>query len=144
MDRAEVKSARRRDQNPGIALSLPRRRNRSETLFGAKNRTIQARKHIVNDAAIAWQHFCASSAPARIRAMTYRVASDVAGSILADARAKEFLPHLVCSWTLDPASHRLSCAWAAPMDRWDIALLSARIATSTLSPGAALAKSRAS
>jgi hypothetical protein len=67
--------------------------------------------------------------------MTYRVASDRAGRVLAGTRAKEFLPHLVCSWTLDPASHRLSCAWAAPADRWDIDLLSARIATSRLSAG---------
>jgi hypothetical protein len=67
--------------------------------------------------------------------MTYRVASDLAGTALARTRAKEFLPHLVCRWTLDPASHRLSCAWGAPTDRADIALLSARRAASRFSPG---------
>jgi hypothetical protein len=36
--------------------------------------------------------------------MTYRVVCDRAANALADAPAKEFLPHLVCSWTLDPAS----------------------------------------
>jgi hypothetical protein len=76
--------------------------------------------------------------------MTYRVVCDLEGTVLADARAKEFLPHLVCSWTLDPASHRLSCAWAAPADSWNIDLPSARIATSTLSPGIAPARSRVS
>jgi hypothetical protein len=52
--------------------------------------------------------------------MTYRVASDIAGTILA-MRRKVFHPHLVCRWTLDPASHRLSCAWAAPADGLDVA-----------------------
>jgi hypothetical protein len=74
--------------------------------------------------------------------MTYRVISDLEGTALADARATQFLPHLVCSWTLDPASRRLSCAWAAPADGWNIALPCAGIATGNLSPGITLAKSR--
>jgi hypothetical protein len=76
--------------------------------------------------------------------MTYRVVCDRAANALADAPAKEFLPHLVCSWTLDPGSRRLSCAWAAPADGRNIALLSARIATRNLGPGIALAWSRVS
>jgi hypothetical protein len=64
--------------------------------------------------------------------MSYRVVSNRAGTVLAGTRAKEFLPHLVCSWTIDPASRRLSCAWAAPTERWDIPLLSTRLAPSYL------------
>jgi hypothetical protein len=75
-------------------------------------------------------------------AMTYRV--DLQGTTLAHAQAKEFLPHLVCSWTLDPASRRLSCAWAAPADGWNVDLPSARTATRNLRPGIALARSRVS
>jgi hypothetical protein len=71
--------------------------------------------------------------------MTYRVVWDRAGAALGQ---KEFLPHLVCSWTLDPASHRLSCAWAPPAERRDIAFLSARITTSNRRPGFALAEAR--
>jgi hypothetical protein len=55
--------------------------------------------------------------------MTHRVASDLAGTVL-DRR--EFHPHLVCSWTLDPDSHRLSCAWAPPATGWNVAFLSPR------------------
>jgi hypothetical protein len=42
--------------------------------------------------------------------MTIRVVADRAGA----ADRKELQPHLVCSWTLDPAGDRLSCAWAPP------------------------------
>jgi hypothetical protein len=56
--------------------------------------------------------------------MTDRVAHDRAGSGFAGG--KEFHPHLVCSWTLDPASHRLSCAWAPPAAGWEVAFLSPR------------------
>jgi hypothetical protein len=68
--------------------------------------------------------------------MTYRVASDLAGTVLAGTPTKEFTPHLVCSWTLDPASHRLSCVWATPVVRWEVAS-PARVATRHLSPGMA-------
>jgi hypothetical protein len=73
--------------------------------------------------------------------MTYRVASDLPRTAFADRRAKEFLPHLVCSWTLDPASHRLSCAWAAPTDGWDITF--SRINARSLPAGIALAMAQA-
>jgi hypothetical protein len=59
--------------------------------------------------------------------MTFRVASDIKGTALAGMGRRVFRPHLVCSWTLDPASHRLSCAWAAPVERLDVAPLSSRI-----------------
>jgi hypothetical protein len=55
--------------------------------------------------------------------MTYRVASDPAGTALGRT---ELHPHLVCSWTLDPASYRLSCAWAPPVAGWDVTFLSPR------------------
>jgi len=70
--------------------------------------------------------------------MTDRVACAGTGF----AGRKEFHPHLVCSWTLDPACHRLSCAWAPPIDRSHVAFLSAAIATSGLRPAFALAMSR--
>jgi hypothetical protein len=60
--------------------------------------------------------------------MTYRVASDINGTALAGMGARVLRPRLVCSWTLDPASHRLSCAWAAPVEELDVASLSSRIA----------------
>jgi hypothetical protein len=60
--------------------------------------------------------------------MTYRPSFEIAAIAFAGVGKKEFLPHLVCSWTLDPASRRLSCGWAPPADRGDAAL-SARIAT---------------
>jgi hypothetical protein len=69
--------------------------------------------------------------------MNYRAASTLAGTALADTQAKDVLPHLVCRWSIDPASRRLSCAWATPTEHWDLALSSARIATSHLSPGLA-------
>ena len=69
--------------------------------------------------------------------MNYQVGSRLAGTTLAGRPAKEFLPHLVCRWTIDPASRRLSCAWATPTEQWDIAVLSARLAASHLSPGMA-------
>jgi hypothetical protein len=75
--------------------------------------------------------------------MAYRVASDLKGIIFAGKRPKAFLPHLVCSWKLDPASHRLSCAWSAPTDRRDIAFLPSRISTSGLRPAIGLAAAQA-
>jgi hypothetical protein len=68
--------------------------------------------------------------------MTYRVAADVEGTALAMGR-KAFHPHLTCSWTLDPASQRLSCAWAeaaADLDAWPSSAITAAI----LSAGFAL------
>jgi hypothetical protein len=62
------------------------------------------------------------------QAMTYRVASDITGTVLAGMGRRVFRPHLICSWTLDPASQRLSCAWAAPVEELDVASLSSRIA----------------
>jgi hypothetical protein len=59
--------------------------------------------------------------------MAYRVASEIEGTIFANVGRKSFYPHLVCSWTLDPTSHRLSCVWAPPADRFDVASLSSRI-----------------
>jgi hypothetical protein len=59
--------------------------------------------------------------------MSFRVASDLQGTAFTRRRPKPSLPHLVCSWTLDPASQRLSCAWAPPIERSDIAV-SPRIA----------------
>jgi hypothetical protein len=109
-----------------------------------KTAQARARKHIVNDAALS-RGGMLGAAPRRQRrpgyeprkpTMTYRVVSNLAGTALADPQAKEFLPHLVCSWTLDPASRRLSCAWAPPVDGW--------IATRNLSRGIALARSRVS
>jgi hypothetical protein len=47
-------SLRGGDQNPGIDSTPRRRRNCFETVFGAKIRATRARKHIVNDAAVAW------------------------------------------------------------------------------------------
>jgi hypothetical protein len=72
--------------------------------------------------------------------MTYRVASDLEGSIFTGNRPKAFLPHLVCSWTLDPASHRLSCAWAAPIERWDITFLSSGMTSGSVSRRTRLAQ----
>ena len=72
--------------------------------------------------------------------MTHRVASDLAGTVLA---RREFHPHLVCSWTLDPASHRLSCAWAPPAAGWDVAFLSPRNVATALSARLAQAKAQA-
>jgi hypothetical protein len=69
--------------------------------------------------------------------MNSRVASNLAGTALALTPAKEILPHLVCSWTVDPASRRLSCAWATPGGHWDIAAMSAQLVASHLSPGIA-------
>jgi hypothetical protein len=69
--------------------------------------------------------------------MTYRVAAEIEGTALAAIGRKAFHPHLTCSWTLDPASHRLSCAWAAPaaeLGAWP----SSAITAATLSPGFAL------
>jgi hypothetical protein len=62
--------------------------------------------------------------------MNYRVVPNREGAAFTRHRQKKFLPHLVCSWTLDPVSHRLSCAWAAPAERRGIALWSPRIAAS--------------
>ncbi len=57
--------------------------------------------------------------------MTYRVAADIEGTAFPAMGRKAFQPHLICSWTLDPASHRLACAWAA-----SAAELGARLAPS--------------
>jgi hypothetical protein len=66
--------------------------------------------------------------------MNYRVATNLAGTVRADTREREFLPHLVCSWTIDPTSRRLSCAWAAPTEHWDLAVASARLVTGRTGP----------
>jgi hypothetical protein len=72
--------------------------------------------------------------------MTYLVASDPAGT----ARGRTQLhPHLVCSWTLDPASHRLSCAWAPPAAGRVMAFRSPRNAATGASVRLAWAKPRA-
>jgi hypothetical protein len=68
--------------------------------------------------------------------MTYQVLSNLAGTALGP---KEFLPHLVCSWTLDPASRRLSCTWAAPAERRAFSRIKAR----NLRPGLKLATTQA-
>jgi hypothetical protein len=65
-------------------------------------------------------------------AMTYRVGSEIEGTVFANVGRKVFHPHLVCSWTLDPASHRLSCVWAPSADGSDVALFSSRITAMTL------------
>jgi len=70
--------------------------------------------------------------------MTYRVAADPAGTALGRT---ELHPHLLCSWTLDPASHRLSCAWAPPAAGWDTAFPSARMTATGL--GARLLQAKA-
>jgi hypothetical protein len=74
--------------------------------------------------------------------MTYRPAFEIAATAFAGIGKKEFLPHLVCSWTLDTASRQLSCGWAPPADRGAIAL-PARIATIGLRPAVGLAASQA-
>jgi hypothetical protein len=61
------------------------------------------------------------------------VASDIEGTPLVGMDRKAFHPHLVCSWTLDPTSRRLSCAWAEPAERLEAAFLSSRIAMLSLS-----------
>jgi hypothetical protein len=60
--------------------------------------------------------------------MTYRVACDIEGTALVGMDRKAFYPHLVCNWTLDPASHRLSCAWTKPVEGSAVASRSFRIA----------------
>jgi hypothetical protein len=67
----------------------------------------------------------------RIEAMTHRVASDLEGTVFADKAPRAFRPHLLCRWTLDPASHRLSCAWAATVE--GVVFLSSRSAAPRLS-----------
>jgi hypothetical protein len=54
--------------------------------------------------------------------MNYRTASDLG----ADSDRRPKVPHLVCRWTLDPASHRPSCAWAAPVEGSDITFVRSR------------------
>jgi hypothetical protein len=75
----------------------------------------------------AWAGCFAALQPG-IAAMTYRPSFEIAATALAGIGKKEFLPHLVCSWTLDPASRRLSCGWAPPANRGGAAL-PVRIAT---------------
>jgi hypothetical protein len=72
--------------------------------------------------------------------MTYRLASNLTGVVAQDR--KEFLPHLVCSWRLDPASRRLWCAWAPPAASSGIAFLSPRVTATALRAGLAQAKAR--
>ena len=72
--------------------------------------------------------------------MTYQVAPDLAETALG---RKEFHLHLVCNWTLDPTSQRLSCAWAPPAAGWDVAFLSPRNAATGLSARLAWAKAQA-
>jgi hypothetical protein len=69
--------------------------------------------------------------------MNYRFASNLAGTALASPSTRNVLPHLVCSWTIDPASRRLSCVWAVPTVHWDIDAMSAQLVASHLSPGIA-------
>ena len=69
--------------------------------------------------------------------MNYRFASNLAGTALAGTPARDVLPHLVCSWTIDPASRRLSCVWSVPAAQWDVAAMSAQLLASHLSPGIA-------
>jgi hypothetical protein len=73
--------------------------------------------------------------------MTDRVAYDRTGT--GYAGRKQFHPHLVCSWKLDPSSRRLSCSWAPPAEGSRVAFLSAAIATSGSRPAFALAVSQA-
>jgi hypothetical protein len=81
-------------------------------------------KRIVKDAAVAlWDcsergRVAPPGIAEGIAAMNYRVAGEIEGTVSAGVGKKRFLPHLVCSWTLDPASRRLSCAWAPPTERW--------------------------
>jgi hypothetical protein len=75
-------------------------------------------------------------------AMTYRVASKIEGTVHANVGGKVLHPHLVCSWTLDPASHRLSCAWAPPAAGSDVAFFSSRLAETTSITGFARVKAR--
>ncbi len=72
--------------------------------------------------------------------MNYRVVSDPVGTALCRTAPR---PHLVCSWTLDPASHRLSCAWAPPAASWDLTFLSTRSAAAGSSARLAWAKPQA-
>jgi hypothetical protein len=74
--------------------------------------------------------------------MNYRVAREIEGTVLAGVGRKHFLPHLVCSWALDPASHRLSCAWAPPAAGRDVPFLSPRITAAISSRGIARAQAR--
>jgi hypothetical protein len=69
--------------------------------------------------------------------MNYRFASNLAGTALAGTPARDVLPHLVCSWTIDPTSRRLSCVWSVPTVHWDMAAMSAQLVASHLSPGIA-------
>jgi hypothetical protein len=62
--------------------------------------------------------------------MTIRVASDIEGTAFVGVGRKAFRPRLVCSWALDPASHRLSCTWTVSAE--GSAFLSSRIAASSL------------
>jgi hypothetical protein len=55
--------------------------------------------------------------------MNYRTACDL-GAYTDRRRPK--VPHLVGRWTLDPASHRPSCAWAAPVEGPDITFARSR------------------
>jgi len=73
--------------------------------------------------------------------MNYRFAREIEGRILAGLGKKQFLPHLVCSWALDPASHRLSCACAPPAAGHDVPFLSPRFTATILSSGFAQARS---
>ncbi len=70
--------------------------------------------------------------------MSYRTPADRTGSAYAELRRTGLRPHLVCSWTLDPVSQRLSCAWAAPSEAWDITF--ARVMATSRGPRLAVAK----
>jgi hypothetical protein len=69
--------------------------------------------------------------------MTYRVAADIKATALPGINRRALQPHLICSWTLDPASRRLSCAWATPAAELG-AGPSSRITAAMLSAGFAL------
>ena len=62
---------------------------------------------------------CAATTREGFRSMSYRLAAE-RGAL---AARKEVYPHLLCRWSLDPASHRLLCAWAPPASGSDLPLL---------------------
>lgn len=70
--------------------------------------------------------------------MSYRMPDDRAGSAYAELRRTGLRPHLVCSWTLDPVSRRLACAWVAPSEAWDITF--ARVMATSRRPRLAITK----
>jgi hypothetical protein len=108
----------------------------------AKSSVSRSRKHIIKECTgnitdSYERPDCSARFRGRIGVMTYLVAGEIEGRVLASVGERHFLPHLVCSWTLDPASRRLSCAWAPPTGRWDVPSLSPRITATILGTGLA-------